>query len=162
MKNTILICLLFLFSAFKHPFYLGVVDLKYNAKEKALQGSVKLFTNDFEAALKKISKQSIDLIHPTDRNATQKLVEAYLKDHLSITINGSPKTIHLLGFEQEQEATWMYIEIRDCPEPKKIVFDNTLLYEHLKEQSNIMHLEVKGQEKSFKLNNPEQKAEFGF
>lgn len=162
MKNIVLLSLLLFFTSFKHPFYLGVVDLKYNPKEKALQGSVKLFTNDLESALKQIHKQRIDLIHPTDRAGTQKLLDSYLKNHLNISVNGNPKRMELLGFEQEQEATWIYIELRDCPQPKRIQFENSLLYDFLKDQSNIMHVEVGGEEKSFKLNNPDKKAEFGF
>src|ERR1044072_133425 len=153
MKNIAPLGLLLFFAAFKHPFYLGVVDLKYNPKEKALQGSVKLFTNDFEGALKQVHKKSIDLIHPADRSSTQKLLDDYLKQHLNITVNGKKKQIELLGFEQEQEATWMYIEIKDCPQPKNIQFENSLLYDFLKDQSNIMNLEVNREENIVKLNN---------
>jgi len=53
LLTSSLIFILFFCLAFKHPFYLGVIDLKYNSTEKSIQGSIKLFTNDFENALKK-------------------------------------------------------------------------------------------------------------
>ena len=43
------------FYSFKHPFYLSVVDLKYNNKEQLMQGSIKVFVNDFEDALTKLA-----------------------------------------------------------------------------------------------------------
>ncbi len=153
--------LVFLF-AFKHPFYLSVTDLKYNVKEKALQGSVKLFTNDLEEALKKIHKQTIDLINPKDSAKTGRMLDEYLKKRLLVHINGLAKNYEFLGFEREQEAIWMYIEIKNCPPPKKVSFENTLLYDYIKDQSNIMHLEVKGERKSLKVNNPEKQLVFEF
>lgn len=153
--------LIFLFS-FKHPFYLGVTELKYNPKEKALQGSVKLFTNDLEAALKRIHGKTIDLIHPKDTLKTEKMLDDYLQKRLLIKINGLVKNYELLGFEKEQEAIWMYIEIKNCPVPKKLSFENSLLYDYIKDQSNIVHIEVGTEKKSLKVNNPEKHLLFEF
>ena len=72
-KVLVFVIIIFLF-AFKHPFYLGVVDLKFNEKDKVMQGSVKLFTNDFEAALKKLLKKPIDLINVKNKPETTKIV----------------------------------------------------------------------------------------
>lgn len=155
-------CLLILLFSFKHPFYLSVTDLKYNVGEKALQGNVKIFTNDLEGALKKIHGQTVDLINPKDTLKTKKILEDYLKKRLSLTINGQSKTYDVLGFENEQEAIWLYIEIKNCPLPKKIEVDNTLLYDYIKDQTNIIHLEVKAQKKSLKVGNPERLAVFEF
>lgn len=162
MKNIILFVAVALCCAFAHPFYLGVVDLKYNIKEKALQGSVKLFTSDLEDALRKIHKQQVDLIHPVDRTKTQKILEDYLKKRFFISVNNVTKGYDVLGFEQEQEATWIYIEIKNCLLPGKISLESGLLYDFIQEQTNIFHLEVNGVEKSFKLNNPEKKVDFTF
>ena len=162
MKKILMLGLLVFLFSFKHPFYLGVTELRYNAKEKALQGSVKLFTNDLEAALKKIHKQTIDLINPKDSLKTQKILEEYLKARLSIRVNNTLKNYEFIGFEREQEAIWMYLEIKNCTEPKKLSVENTLLYDYIKDQSNIMHIEVREEKKSLKLNNPEKLAVFEF
>ena len=148
--------------AFSHPFYLGVVDLKYNSKDKALQGSVKLFTNDLEAALKKIHKRSIDLINPKDKDATNKILFDYLKEHLKLKVNSKNDNYKLIGFEHEAEAIWMYIEFDKSEFPKNIEVENTLLYEHLKEQMNIVHLNINNSKKSLKVTNPEKILKFEF
>ena len=162
MKKILLFGVIFFLFSFKHPLYLGVTDLKYSGKEKALQGSVKLFTNDLEDALKKIHKQTIDLINPKDTAKTQKILEEYLRKRLSIKVNNEIKNYAFIGFEHEQEAIWMYIEIKNCPAPKKTDVENTLLYDYIKDQMNIIHFEVNGEKKSLKLNYPEKIASFEF
>jgi hypothetical protein len=162
MRTVLILCGLFFALAFKHPFYLSVTDLKYNAKEKALQGSVKLFVNDIEGVLKKLNGKTVDLIHPKDSIQAKLLLAAYLKKHLSITINTKALNYTLLGFEREEEAIWAYIEIKNCPLPKKVVVENSLLYDHLSGQSNIVHLEVNGEKKSGKVDNPEKLLLFEF
>jgi len=162
MKKILMLSVLVFLFSFKHPLYIGVTDLNYSVKEKALQGSVKLFTNDLEAALKKMNKQSIDLINPKDTMSTKKILEEYLRRHLSIKVNNEVKKYEFIGFEHEEEAIWMYIEIKNCPVPKKISIENKLLYDYIKDQMNIIHLEVNGEKKSLKLNNPEKLAVFEF
>lgn len=162
MRKVLVFIIIILSLAFSHPFYLGVVDLKYNAKDQALQGSVKLFTNDFEAALKKIHKRPIDLINPKDKEATTKLLFEYLKEHLKLKVNNKIDNYKLIGFEHEAEAIWMYIEFEKCELPKNIEIDNTLLYDHLKEQINIVHIEINDSKKSLKATNPEKILKFDF
>jgi hypothetical protein len=78
MRIIIILLSLFFLTAFRHPFYLSVTDLKYSNKDRALQGSVKLFVNDLEAALKKINNQTVDLIHVKDTIQIKKLLHNYL------------------------------------------------------------------------------------
>jgi hypothetical protein len=68
----------------------------------------------------------------------------------------------LIGFENEAEAIWMYIEFEKSLTPKKIEIENTLLYEHLKDQMNIVHIEVNNSKKSLKITNPEKNLKFDF
>jgi hypothetical protein len=162
MIRTFLFSLIILFSSFKHPFYLSVTDLKYSPKEKALQGSVKIFTSDLEAALKKIHQKTIDLINVKDTAATQKILADYLKKRLAININKKKSDYTLIGFEREEEAVWIYIEIKNCAKPKNVSIENSILYDFIKEQMNIVHIEVDGEKKSLKVNNPDKQLSFTF
>ncbi len=162
MHKFFLFVSLFSITAFKHPFYLGVVDLKYNPSEKSIQGSVKLFTNDFENALKKIYKQPIDLINSGNKEAIKKIIIDYITKHFYLKVNGELKTISIIGYEKEEEAIFTYIEIKNCAIPKTIDVENNLLYDYLKDQMNIVHFELNGIKKSVKVNNPEKKIVFTF
>lgn len=145
----------------KHPFYLGVTDVKYSQKEKALQGSVKLFTNDLEDALRKLYKVNVDLINGQDKATVTTILQDYLYKHLAFKVNGKPVKYTLIGFEHESEALWMYIE-GACPVPNSVDIENTLLYDQIKTQINIVHCEVNGVSKSYKVTNPEKNITFSY
>lgn len=162
MRILILMAVFIFCTASKHPFYLSVTDLKYSEKEKAIQGSVKIFTNDLEGALKKKHNKTIDLINIKDTVTTKKILSDYLKEHLQISPEGKQKEYQLLGFEREEEATWIYIELKNCPKPKSLVVENTILYDHIKEQTNIVHFELSGEKKSYKVVYPEKDVRFEF
>jgi hypothetical protein len=145
-----------------HPFYMSVTDLKYNQKEKSVEGSVKVFVNDLEYALKKITNKKIDLIHPKDTVFTKKILAEYFSKRLAIKINGENKPFNLIGFEQEAENFWIYIYAANCGAPKKVEIQNAILYDFLKEQINIVHFETKGKTLSARVVNPEKELKFTF
>jgi hypothetical protein len=160
IKCLLVLLIVPLFGA--HPFYLSVTDLKFNDGENALQGSVKIFVNDLEGAVNKFSGKKVDLIHPADTSATRKILSDYLDKKIRIRINGVPKSVSVVGFEHESENLWIYVEIHNVIKPKSIVVENTLLYERLKEQINIVQIQVHGVQKSTRLVNPEKTAAFIF
>jgi hypothetical protein len=162
MKRLVFFCIIVLGFSFAHPFYLSVTDLKYNTKEKAIQASVKVFVNDLEAALKKISKKPVDLINPKDTAQTNKLLAAYLATHFNLKLNGEPKTFDFIGFELEQEAIWLFVEFKKCNLPKKVEIENAVLYDFIKDQTNIVNMEVNGKLKNTKVSYPEKKLLFEF
>ncbi|MES2681599.1 MAG: DUF6702 family protein [Bacteroidota bacterium] len=162
MKKVLILVTIFFLVAFKHPFYLSVTDLKYNTREKALQGSVKIFINDLESALKNINKKNTDLVNVKDTAEVTKQLTAYLKSHLYLKLNGKEKTFRLIGFEKEEEAIWIYLEFKNCELPKKLEINNTILFEYIKQQTNIVHLEVGSDKKSAKVSNPDKNLIFDF
>jgi hypothetical protein len=145
-----------------HPYYVSVTDIKYKESEKTLQVSCRVFTNDLENALKKIYNKPVDLLHPKDKTVTEKLLAHYILDHLKISINGKVQTLDFIGYEKEEEATWTYFEIKNAEPPKKLNIENSILYDLLPLQINMVHAEVNGTKKSFKVTNPEKEIEFGF
>ena len=161
IKKLLPLSLLVFLMGFAHPFYLGVTSLEYNTKDKVLQGSIKLFVNDLEDALKKTTKKSVDLIHVKDTIGTSAMLMAYLGSHFRLQVNGAPVKFEFLGFEREEEALWMYVEYR-CETPKKIQIQNTLLFDYLPDQSNIVHIDLNGTRKSAKTNNPDKDFVFEF
>ena len=143
-----------------HPYYLSVTELKYNAGENSIEGSVKVFVHDLEKALKQLGHKQVDLIHPKDRQATEAILRDYIKARLKMWVNGSEKPFTLLGFEQENEHFWMHVMAENCPAPKKVTFENSILYDFLKEQINIVHFDFMGKSQSAKVVNPEKEIHF--
>lgn len=141
---------------------MSVTEMKYEAKEKAIHASVKLFTNDIEDALKKLNGKKVDLINDTDKKASEQLLEAYIKNHLILKVGGKNRTFEFIGYEREEDAIWAYIEYKNITSLKKAEVDNTLLYDFLDNQINIVHFEMNGLKKSSKVTKPEKKLKFEF
>lgn len=146
----------------KHPFYVSVADCKYNPQQKSIQISIRLFTNDIESALKKINKNSIDLINPKKKSDADTLLFRYIKTHFKILVNKHPGQLDYIGYEKEEESVWVYMEVANIIKPKSIVVENTILFDFLPLQTNIVHMEVNGTKKSKKVNNPDKNIEFIF
>ena len=99
VKYTLFAILLLFISSFqkvKHPFFVSVIDINYKQKERALQLSVKLFTNDLEDALRKTSKKKIDILNPINKVETDSILFNYIIKRLNITINSKKQTLHFI------------------------------------------------------------------
>lgn len=160
MKLTVLL-FAFVFTSL-HPFYLGVTDLRYHASSRALQCSVKLFTNDLEEALKRLHHRPVDLINYKDTTAVAQLLAAYVRKRFELRLNGKVRSFTWVGFEREEEATWVYLEYRNCETPAALQVKNTLLYDFLGNQAHILQVEVNGRRQSAKINNPDSSFVFTF
>lgn len=145
-----------------HPFHVSVTELDHNASDKTLEISCKIFTDDFETILAKNYKAKVDLINPPNKPAMDSLIKKYIFSHLSIRINGKPVTFSYVGYENEKEAAYGYIEVSNVPSVQKLEITNTILFDKFDDQVNIMHIKVNGNRKSTKLNYPEKEASFTF
>ena len=145
-----------------HPFFISVTEIEHNAKDKTMEVSCKIFTDDFEKTLRQQYTGTVDLLKPTDKEAMNKLVSGYVKKHLSIKADGKPVELQFLGYEQDEEGIISYYQINNIPTVKQIDVIDNILYEYKKEQLSLIHVIVNGNRKSTKLNNPDEKAGFLF
>ena len=149
------------FTAF-HPFYVSMTEINHNAKEKELEISVRIFTDDFETVLHNNYKEKVDLAHPSNQAEMNKLVSDYIQKHLQLQADGKTVALSFLGFEQQSESTWAYFEVKNINSIKKLNLSNSLLHDYRKEQINMLHVKANGKEESYKLDYPETKASFNF
>jgi len=61
-----------------HPFYVSVIELNHSAKDKSLETSVRIFSEDLEATLTKFGNTKVDLSKPSDKAALDRLIENYI------------------------------------------------------------------------------------
>ena len=90
------------------------------------------------------------------------LVKKYILSHLSIRVNGKPVVLDYLGFENENEAAYGYIQVENITTVSKIEITNSILYDKFDDQVGIMHVKVNGNRKSTKLNYPDKEAMLNF
>jgi hypothetical protein len=145
-----------------HPIFVSVTEIEHNAKDKTLEISSKIFTDDFEKTLRLTYKTYVDLLKPKDKNTMNKLVADYVQKHLQIKVDGKLVTLQFLGYEQDEEGIVSFYEVKNIAAIKKLDITNNILFEYKKEQISIIHTTVNGNKKSTKLVNPDEKYSFEF
>ncbi|MBL0181811.1 MAG: hypothetical protein IPP96_05730 [Chitinophagaceae bacterium] len=145
-----------------HPIFVSVTEIEHNAKDKTLEISCKIFTDDFEKTLRQQYNTHIDLLNPKEKAAMEKLVSDYVLKHLTVKADGKLTTLQYLGYEQQEEGIESYYQVNNIPSVKKIEVTDNILFEYKKEQISIIHVIVNGNRKSTKLVNPDEKASFEF
>jgi hypothetical protein len=146
----------------KHPIFMSVTEIEHNAKDKTLEISCKIFTDDLEKALRQTYKGTVDLINPKDKAVMNKLVSDYVQNHLAVAVDGKKTAMQFIGYEQQEEGILSYYQVNNITAVRKIDITDNILYEYKKEQIEIIHVTVDGNRKSTKLNNPDEKASFEF
>ena len=145
-----------------HPIFVSVTEIEHNTKDKTLEISCKIFTDDFEKTLRQAYKTYVDLLKPKDKNAMNKLVADYVQKHLQLKVDGKPATLQFLGYEQDEEGIISYYQVNNIATVKKLDITDNILFEYKKEQLSIIHTTVNGNKQSTKLLNPDDKASFEF
>jgi hypothetical protein len=148
--------------ALLHPFFVSVIEINHNAKEKSVEVSMRIFTDDFEGALKKFSNTKVDLANPANKEAIDKIIVSYIKQKMYLQIDGKPVLLEYVGYEIKKESVWLYFEIDNIATLKKVQVNCNLLYECQEKQMNIFHVNANGKEKSYKLDNPATTTSFDF
>ena len=138
-----------------HPLFISVTEIEHNKKEKTVEISCKIFTDDFEKTLRMNTKQKVDLLNPALKSQMEKLVNGYIQKHLIVQIDSRQVAMKFIGYEQQEEGISSYFQIDNIASIKKIQVFNNLLYEFNVQQMGIIHVIVNGNRKSSKLNNPE-------
>jgi hypothetical protein len=145
-----------------HPFFISITEMNHNQSEQVLEISVKLFYDDLEKVLSAEHKVMVDLNKPKDKAQVQKFIAQYLQQHLRIKLDGKAVTPEFLGYEIEREAAWCYLQVEQVSSIKKVDVFNDIFFQHFSSQINMMHVIVKGNRKSMRLNNPDTQASFEF
>ena len=75
-------------------------------------------------------------------------IESYLKEYLSITINGKAVEFKYLGKEAQLDATWCYLELEKVGNVKKLEIQNSIMLREFDDQTNLVNLNIKGRKKA--------------
>jgi len=159
-----MISLVFWFSVLLHPIHVSVSEVNYSEKDKALQITSRIFTDDLETAIRrKRNEPELDLLSPPAGLTTDGLISDYLKEHFTLAIDGKVQKMVLLGTEKEGFATICYLEIAGVKKAKSIEVYNTTITEVHDDQSNLVHVTFKGPIKSARLmkNTPSEVFKYG-
>lgn len=162
MANSIFQWLITSIVAVLHPFYVSLIELNHNPKEKTVETSIRIFTDDFEATLKKFGNTKVDLLNPINKTATDELIVKYIRNHIKVHIDNKPSLLEYVGYEIRKESVWLYFEIDNISSMKKVDIDCNLLYDYEQKQINILRVKANNDEKNYKLEYPNSNKSFQF
>jgi len=145
-----------------HPLYISVLEIEHNKKEQQLEISCRIFTNDFEASLRKNHQGKIDLLSPKLHEQMGLLMDGYIQKHLSIISDNKKTNLHFIGYEQADESVELYYEVNGIGNIKSLSVTDDILYDFQPKQMSLIHVIANGERKSTRLNNPDSKAVFEF
>ena len=139
--------------------------MQYNAKERAFEISIRVFTDDFEKALSATTNSRIQLNNSpgqtTDKNDA--IIEKYVQAHFSyVTPQKQTKPFKYVGHETEVDANWLYLEMPYNEVFKGGLLKQNLLIELFDDQVNMVNVQYQGQKKTFvfRKNQPVQDISF--
>lgn len=143
--STSLLCLALILSTLsfsatpKHDYHVSVTQIQYNPGTKVLEVSIRIFTDDLEKGLSADNQNKPFAIKNNDQN--NPVVAAYLRKHFILT-DTHKKTIPLryVGKEQEEDATWVYLEIPLSNAPAGHSLQNSILTEIFDDQVNMTNI----------------------
>jgi hypothetical protein len=139
------------FASMLHPLHISVTEIEFDEKDKALEIMMRVFVDDLEVTMKDRLKQpELDILSPKGITVDQMMSE-YLNEHFQLSLDNKPQKIKYLGHEQEDEAFIFYIEVSNVKKWKTIQVMNSIIMEVFEDQSNLIHVTVKGKVKSLRL-----------
>ena len=119
-----------------HTFHTSLTRIDYNSTTQSAELTVRLFTHDLEAMLEKRNGKKIRLDKTKD---VDKLVLAYFDKVLIIKDKaGNVKKLSSIGFEQETETIFVYLEAKMPEGLSGATLQNTLFLELNDDQVNLI------------------------
>jgi len=162
MANMLFQWLTIAYTALIHPFFVSMTDINYNSKDKELEISVRIFTDDLENTLRKYHNTKIDIIHPQDQQQMNDFVNNYIQKHLQLQVNGQTVQLNFVGYEEQSESIWSYFEVKDISAVQKVSITNSLLHDYNTNQVNMLYIKANEKEFSYKLDYPDTNTSFSF
>ncbi len=145
-----------------HPMHVSVTEIDYDEKDKALEITMRVFIDDLETTMRKnINQPELDILNPKGITVDQ-MMKDYLAKHFKVTLDNKAQVTTYLGHEREGDAFIFYIEVAKVKKWKTIQVQNDIITEMFEDQSNLVHVTVRGEVHSIRLtkNNPTDKLTF--
>lgn len=153
MKNFLLsiFCLLILSSASAHPLYVSITQIEFNPQKKRLEVSIKVFQDDLLKALK---AERASILEPCgEGEGIQKLLEEYLKKNFDVVVKEKHLKMEYLGSKcEDDDLIYLFVSLDLRAAPEELLVTNSILFDQLEDQENIVHIKIGEQKRSLLLN----------
>jgi len=163
MKIVLLIAVipLLAFTSF-HKYYISVTQVDYIENKQSVQITTRIFIDDLEKVLRERYDENLVLGEKNEPKSVDQYIEAYLKDKIKVKINGKDADLIFIGKEYDMDIAQCYIEIDKVKKINSIEISNKVLLDLYDEQQNMVKTKINSKQKSFLLNQGNQKALLNF
>ena len=150
MRFLFFVCLLPLFSASTHKYYVSTTDMFFKPEQNQIQLVVRVFTDDFTAALSRFTSTEIKLDpDQLSENVISGHMSSYFQQHFQLKSPNEPAVFSFVGWAYKQTQTFLYASFDALPEMTQLEWSNTFLMDVFPDQKNIVTLSTSGAKKSF-------------
>ena len=143
-----------------HPLHVSICEIYYNEETASFEISYRIFTDDFEVALRGISDGKVDLIKEYESEKSKLLIGDYINQHFGIWIEGQKVILNYLGSEHVDDALWNYFESEKASISGSTKIANDVLFEVFRDQMNLIHFKMKDEKRSFRFDRDNLEVEF--
>lgn len=140
-----------------HKFYLSNTTIEFNAQNRAIEITSKIFTDDLEHAIEAQCYRYYSLYPQTPE--VFELVKKYIGEKLSLQVAGRNVVLNFLGYSVDNDMTTLFLE-GNYFDPNQVVVTNTILLELFADQQNIVEVRWSGQSKREYLTNSKSQFQF--
>jgi hypothetical protein len=162
IKYLVFVWIVLFSSSGLHPIHVSVTEINYDEKEKSLEVMMRIFVDDLETTMRKRHNQpELDITSPADKSLDQ-MMEEYLNESLTISLDGKRQPLSYLGNEREGDAFIFYVEVPKVRKWKTIAISNSVLTSVFDDQSNLVHVTCGGNVKSLRLNKSNPQGQLSF
>jgi len=134
-----------------HPLHVSVTEIEHDEKDKALEIMMRVFIDDTELTMRDRYKQpELDILNPKTMTIDQ-MMGPYVADHFKISLDAKAQKVKYLGHEKDGDVFILYLEVENVKKWKTIQITNDVFMETHDDQSNLVHVTVKGVVRSMRL-----------
>ena len=132
-----------------HPYYVSTMEIDYRPDRSALQITIRVFTDDWQLMLNTVYDQDLRL--DPDSDAAQIVIHSsgYLQKEIELKLNDTELQPVFLGMEYQDDQIVFYLEVKDVVEVKTLIVSNSILFEALEGQQNIVRIKTPTKRKSY-------------
>ncbi|MBP6586226.1 MAG: hypothetical protein KA215_11255 [Flavobacterium sp.] len=131
-----------------HKFYVSVTQINFVPEKKVIQITARFFIDDLNNALEKKHKTKFYLGSSKESAVQLEQFKKYISDKFSIKVNAKFKEIQFVQKEIEDDVFIIYLKVSDVSKVNSIEVKNTLLFDFITEQQNIIHTQVLNKKQS--------------
>tara|TARA_B100001250_G_C19527824_1_gene668933 strand:+ start:237 stop:749 length:513 start_codon:yes stop_codon:yes gene_type:complete len=132
-----------------HNFYVSTTSIRFVPEEKSIQITTQVFIDDFESVLQQSGNKKTKLIPEISQDEIDSLVEDYFRKNITFKAQGKTMDFDFLGKVYKSDVLVAYMELQMDSIMSQLSIKNTIFFDYLPDQKNIIHLKGSSKRKSF-------------